>query len=121
MNNYRLDASVGPPFLESLVGIAEPSGEAPSSVVSLAWAAAELRFQGDWPPLPRARKHSLKPFVRSTFARALDPLRFHIAVADNVPPESPYETSLRSRRVLGRAGTVRVCSGTGSFKVSQKT
>lgn len=50
MNNYRLDASVGPPFLESFVGIAEPSCEAPSSVVSLTWAAAELRFQGYSPP-----------------------------------------------------------------------
>lgn len=35
VDNYRLDASVGPPFLEPIVGIPEPSGEAPSSATSL--------------------------------------------------------------------------------------
>ena len=40
VDNYRVDASGGPPFFERMVGIAEPSGEAPSSAVSLTWAAA---------------------------------------------------------------------------------
>ena len=40
VDNYKLDASVGPPFFELVVGIPEPSGEGPSCESSLNWAAA---------------------------------------------------------------------------------
>ena len=40
MDNYRLSASVGPPFIESIRGASEPSGEASGGTGPLVWPAA---------------------------------------------------------------------------------
>lgn len=38
--NYRLLGSVGPPFIDSIVGVSEPSGEAPNVIASRVQAPA---------------------------------------------------------------------------------